>query len=236
MTRAIDSVSSANHAAKIIYSDENVRLGFVLPNFVDVPAVSAAVRESRRDLARFFPFAHYGDPADLDRQDERARECLADFFAGKQVEYWVFRGPEHHFVSCCTLFPDGESACEGLEIGYWVNTAEANRGLGTLINQIISVYVFVALGMDRLQAPCNVNNKKSRYIYEKLGFSCEGVLRGVDEAEVPQDSGFDYEAGPDSAIYALVKGDVPRLPWFSAVAGRMTVVSLSGAETSVECD
>ena len=62
-------------------------------------------------------------------------------------------------------------------IGYWLGAGYQGRGLMTRACSAIVVHSFNALGLNRVEIRCATENKKSRAIPERLGFTQEGVLR-----------------------------------------------------------
>lgn len=60
------------------------------------------------------------------------------------------------------------------EIHYWLDTRLTGNGYMTEAINALSKTCFTLYGAKRVQVSMSVNNKKSRIIVEKLGFSLEG--------------------------------------------------------------
>lgn len=81
------------------------------------------------------------------------------------------------------------------EIGYWLGAAWQGRGLMTRSCAALIEYGFSQLGIYRIQIACAENNRASRKLPERLGFTLEGLLRGREWVG---------ERPLDHAIYGLL--------------------------------
>lgn len=63
------------------------------------------------------------------------------------------------------------------EIGYWIRSDLAGRGLMTEAASAVASFTFDDLGLHRLELHAGVGNRGSIRVAEKLGFQREGVLR-----------------------------------------------------------
>lgn len=61
------------------------------------------------------------------------------------------------------------------EFGYWVSAAFEGRGLMTTSCRALLRYAFETLKLDRIEIHCNVHNRRSCGIPERLGFERGGV-------------------------------------------------------------
>ena len=66
------------------------------------------------------------------------------------------------------------------EIGYWLGASFQGKGLITKSCRTLIDYAFNELNLNRIEIRCGVENKKSRRIPEKLGFSEEGIVREAE--------------------------------------------------------
>jgi ribosomal-protein-serine acetyltransferase len=80
-------------------------------------------------------------------------------------------------------------------IGYWLAESYQGQGIMTTSCQAIIDYGFMKLNLNRLVIACASQNRRSRAIPERLGFSHEGTAR---EAE------WLYNQFVDHEIYALL--------------------------------
>jgi RimJ/RimL family protein N-acetyltransferase len=96
--------------------------------------------------------------------------------------------------------PVGETG--NLEIGICVFPEHRGRGIGTEAQRQLVDYLFATTPVHRLQAGTEVDNVAEQRALERVGFSCEGVLRGY---------GFRDGKWRDGVIYGLLRDD-PRDP------------------------
>jgi ribosomal-protein-serine acetyltransferase len=86
------------------------------------------------------------------------------------------------------------------EIGYWIRSAYAGRGLVTRAARVLTGIAFEEFGVHRVVIRAGVENVRSRAIPERLGFTLEGVARGEGRG-----SGGFY----DLAVYAVLEDEWP---------------------------
>jgi RimJ/RimL family protein N-acetyltransferase len=138
----------------------------------DVPAVVAAFRDPLTH--RFsWPFtSRYGE-AD-------ARRALAD------QEHARMRGVELAFA---LVEPEAESELLGgaslydverrrgrAAVGYWLAPGARGRGVATHAVELLADWAFADLCLERLQITCDPDNRGSRAVAERCGFTFERVL------------------------------------------------------------
>lgn len=64
-----------------------------------------------------------------------------------------------------------------VEIGYWLAAPLQGKGLMTKSCKTLIAYAFDELGLNKVEIRCATENKRSRAIPERLGFTQEGILR-----------------------------------------------------------
>jgi ribosomal-protein-serine acetyltransferase len=98
-------------------------------------------------------------------------------------------------------------------LGYWLSEPVQGRGIMTKACAKIVEDAFVNKKINRVEIRCAVENKKSRAMSERLGFSFEGILR---QAEFCYDHYNDMAVcsllAKDSASPLLQRGKSGRLP------------------------
>ena len=63
------------------------------------------------------------------------------------------------------------------ELGYWVRSDRAGRGLVTEAGRALVAFAFDVLGLHRVTLMAGIENRASQRVAEKLGFRKEGSLR-----------------------------------------------------------
>lgn len=83
-------------------------------------------------------------------------------------------------------------------IGYWMDEGYQGKGIMTNVVSALTQYAVEELGLNRVEIRAAVQNKKSRAIPERLGFTEEGRLRQAE---------YLYDRYVDHAIYGMLATD-----------------------------
>lgn len=170
------------------------RLVIRMPKSGDGKAVYEAIKASIEELKPWMPFAQ----SEQSEQDVELniRQAHINFLKREDLRLLVFLKETGELVASSGLHRIDWSVPK-LEIGYWIDSRFSGKGYMTEAVKGISDFAFRELKARRLEIRCDVNNKKSRAIPERLGFTLEGILRNddwsVDKSELR-----------DTCIYAKV--------------------------------
>ena len=140
----------------------------------DVPLVFEAVRESIAEISRWMGWCH----ADYSVEESSAWVLSRD-------EAWA-GGTEYSFV-----ITDAQTGMllggVGLNfirrdhrfanLGYWVRTSQAGRGVATAATRLTARFGFEELGLTRIEIVAAAGNIPSQRVAEKAGATREAVLR-----------------------------------------------------------
>jgi RimJ/RimL family protein N-acetyltransferase len=85
-------------------------------------------------------------------------------------------------------------------VGYWLRPEARGRGAATVAVQLIALWAFNELGVQRLELTTAPENVASQRVAERAGFSREGVLRGL---VATKDNG-----RRDSVMFSLLPADL----------------------------
>jgi RimJ/RimL family protein N-acetyltransferase len=85
-------------------------------------------------------------------------------------------------------------------VGYWLRPEARSRGAATVAVQLIALWAFNELGVQRLELTTAPENVASQRVAERAGFSREGVLRGL---VATKDNG-----RRDSVMFSLLPADL----------------------------
>ena len=133
------------------------------------------MRSSLSELHEWLPWAHM----DYTREDAIAfvRDSIQAWREGKAFDYAIRRrdDPETH-VGNISIWQTSRSGRIG-EIGYWIRTDMSGRGYATEATRALMAVGYDHLGLHKLTLRIAVGNRGSERVAEKLGFTCEGVLR-----------------------------------------------------------
>jgi ribosomal-protein-serine acetyltransferase len=87
---------------------------------------------------------------------------------------------------------------KSVEIGYWLAREAVGHGIMTKCCRVLISHAFAVYGLNRVQIPAAVGNRRSRAIPERLGFTWEGVIR---------DAEWLYDHFVDHAMYSILSRD-----------------------------
>ena len=86
------------------------------------------------------------------------------------------------------------------EVGYWVAREARGRGVATGAVRMVSSWAFENLPIERLEIHAEPDNRASRRVAERAGYSFEGVLRSYFVNKGRR---------RDVASYSLIRGELP---------------------------
>ena len=87
---------------------------------------------------------------------------------------------------------------KSVEIGYWLAREAVGHGIMTKCCRVLVSHAFTGYGLNRVQIPAAVGNRRSRAIPERLGFQMEGIMR---------DAEWLYDHFVDHAMYSMLQRD-----------------------------
>ncbi|MGZ4104705.1 MAG: GNAT family N-acetyltransferase [Actinomycetota bacterium] len=165
------------------------------PGLEDAPAHYEAVLESLGDVDRWLDWAHEGYQIAESRSFiERA---VAGHDNGDQYEFFVVDGDGRFLGGCGLNRLDLRFLRSNL--GYWVRSSAAGRGVATSATLLLARFGFEQLGLQRIEIVAATGNLASQRVAEKVGATKEGVLR----------NGIRYRGkNIDAVLYSLIPGDL----------------------------
>ena len=140
----------------------------------DTKALYEAVRESINEVSQWMPWCHAAYAIDesrafiMSRPEARAGAEEYDFaiFDAQTGEYLGGTGLNHLVREY--LYSN---------LGYWVRTSRAGRGVASRAARLVARFAFEELGLQRVEIVAAVGNVGSQRAAEKAGAVREGILR-----------------------------------------------------------
>ncbi|GIP21633.1 GNAT family N-acetyltransferase [Paenibacillus sp. J22TS3] len=83
-------------------------------------------------------------------------------------------------IAGCISLKDLNLPNRKVSIGYWLGSEYQGKGLITKACRALINYSFQELELNRVEIRAAVDNKKSRAVPERLGFTQEGVIRASE--------------------------------------------------------
>jgi len=152
--------------------DDEVAL--VLAEERHAQAMTDLIARNQGRLARWEPWAE--QPATLDGTRAYIRAALEDFLRGRQISTIIAVDNGSRFIGRCGIRINPYAGSG--DIGYWIDGEYEGRGITSRAARALISSVFDELGLTRMELRTSVDNKRSRALAERLGFSFEGVLPG----------------------------------------------------------
>lgn len=85
-------------------------------------------------------------------------------------------------------------------VGYWLRAEARGRGAATVAVQLVARWAFDALAVQRLELTTAPDNVTSQRVAERVGFTREGVLRGLVATE--------KNGRRDNVMFSLLPADL----------------------------
>jgi len=162
----------------------------------DVQRLYDAVDENRMHLRRFMGWLD-STRSSADIAAFQAR-VTANELAGSQVARLVEHdGQAAGVISLNQIDPYNRRA----ELGYWISRHLEGHGLCRRACVALMEYAFLELDLNRLSLAAAVENRRSRALAERLGFTLEGIRR---------ESEWLYDHYVDHALYGLLRREFIR--------------------------
>lgn len=119
------------------------------------------------------------------------------FLQRSALPYFIFSKETGAFIGF-SIFHEIHWGIPKLELGYWIHSAYRNKGYMTEgINKLVQI-AFEDLQAKRIEIRCEVENKQSRAIPEKLKFKLEGILEQNTFTA-------DQKSVTDTCLYAMTR-------------------------------
>jgi len=162
----------------------------------DAGALHEAVRESISEVSPWLPWCHQNYSIEESREFIGSRELASQ--GGEWYSFGIFETDGGRFLGGVGLnFINRVHQMANL--GYWVRTSAAGRGVATAATRMAARFGFEELGLQRIEIVAAVSNVSSQRVAEKAGARREGVLR--KRLLIRGES-------LDAVLFSLVRGDL----------------------------
>jgi ribosomal-protein-serine acetyltransferase len=140
----------------------------------DASALYEAVRESISEVSPWLPWCHQNYSIEETREFIGSRELASQ--GGEWYSFGIFETDDGRFLGGVGInFINRVHQMANL--GYWVRTIAAGRGVATRATRLAARFGFEQLGLQRIEIVAAVGNIQSQRVAEKAGARREGVLR-----------------------------------------------------------
>jgi RimJ/RimL family protein N-acetyltransferase len=206
---------------EIIYKSNDISLLIKPLDEKNAEDIFTAVRATIDNLLPFMDWAHYENS--IEGQRERLKKTREEYFQGKEYELAVFDHKTGEFLMASGWHKGKNRNNKSLEIGYWTCLKHCNKGLATMVTQILVVVGFDFMGSDRIEVGCNKQNVASRRVIEKCGFKFEGEISNYFNEPTAQMIQNGYSTERTYLQYVLLPKDRENLAWYEAIKEKIEV-------------
>jgi ribosomal-protein-serine acetyltransferase len=140
----------------------------------DVSPLYEAARESIAEVSPWLPWCHENYSIEETREFIASRELASQ--SGEWYSFGIFEKDGGRFLGGVGInFINRVHQMANL--GYWVRTSAAGRGIATKATRAVARFAFEQIGLNRIEIVAAVGNIPSQRVAEKAGAVREGVLR-----------------------------------------------------------
>jgi RimJ/RimL family protein N-acetyltransferase len=150
----------------------------------DASAAKRAIDSSLGELKPWLPWAA-AEPQPVQSKIELFRTFRGWFDLGQDFLYGIFDPREAEVLGGTGLHRSVGQ--EAREIGYWIATSHAGKGLATEAVSALCRIGFELDALDRIEIHCDPDNARSVAIPARLGFVHEATLRRRHPGDHPRD-------------------------------------------------
>jgi RimJ/RimL family protein N-acetyltransferase len=164
----------------------------------DAPQLFAAVRESIAEVSPWLSWCHQNYSIAESREFVSSREAAAQ--SDEHYSFAIFSQDDPGRLLGGVGLNFINRVHQIANLGYWVRTSAAGKGVATRATRLAARFAFEQLGFHRVEIVAAVNNVASQRVAERAGALREAVLRKrlLIHGE-PQ----------DAVMFSLVREDLP---------------------------
>jgi len=140
----------------------------------DAGALYEAVRESISEVSPWLPWCHQNYSIEESREFIGSRELASQ--GGEWYSFGIFEADSGRLLGGVGINIIN-SVHQVANLGYWVRTSAAGRGVATRATRLAARFAFEQLGLHRIEIVAAVGNIPSQRVAEKACARREGVLR-----------------------------------------------------------
>lgn len=189
------------------------------PTVQDAPALVDAIQASLPALRAFMPWSHL--PQTVDAQYARLADVVAAYWKGEDYIWHIAHPDRPGVILGCMGLHRRAMNRRALELGYWVRTDHAGRGICTRAARMIVVLAVEHFGCRRVQCGFDTANAASGRVGAKAGFEVEGDLKGYGPAGDAAMRAAGWAADDVNRMTALDPTRARAQPWYGPLAARM---------------
>jgi RimJ/RimL family protein N-acetyltransferase len=186
----------------------------------DLVPLLEAIEESLPQFKQFMIWSHM--PQTPEFQRARLEQMKEPSWRANNRIYHILSPDEGRFLGCIGLHAGRVINPKGFEIGFWVRSSEAGRGIITAATRAMVVLGFEKLGAERIQCGYNEANHASARVSQKVGFRKEARLRNFEPTPSAAQRADGCLAANAMLLGALFPDDRDHLAWYAQTRDQLT--------------
>jgi len=108
---------------------------------------------------------------------ERVKSYSRSVKRGVAVPYFIFDRDNDALIGGVTIINILRGAAQSASIGYWIGLPHIRRGYARMSVSAALDHAFLRLGLNRIEAACQPDNRASVALLDSMGFRQEGYAR-----------------------------------------------------------
>ncbi len=135
----------------------------------------------RRNHAYLSPWEPTWNSEHLTRAAYKARLSALKKMTANDTGYpfHMFRASDERLIGACNVLEVRRHVAQTAQIGYWLGEEYSGQGFARAGVRAVTRFCFDTLGLHRVEAAVQPENKRSVRLLEALGFQQEGLARGT---------------------------------------------------------
>ena len=133
-------------------------------------------------------------PYEVGMAEKWIKTHSGEFKKGREAVFAIERRSRKRIIGAVGLTIDGEN--RNAELGYWVGKRYRNMGYATEAAELMLMYGFEELNLNRIHAHHFSRNPASGRVLEKIGMKKEGKLR---------QHAFKWDSFEDLVLYGILR-------------------------------
>ena len=192
----------------------------------DCFSVRKAIEESGEHLKRFMNWAHLSPT--LVENILFFASWRSDYFSGRSFNFGIFDLKDGTFLGVIGLVPGDRLNTNCYEVGFWVAKEHCKQGVGIHALKTMIILCFHCFEVDRLEVLCPLDNRASRSLIEKCGFTLEGELKNILQKPTQEMIENGYSTNRNAHIFSLGPEDCANLSWAEEMASKIKLTPIQG--------
>ncbi|GLQ70838.1 GNAT family N-acetyltransferase [Vibrio penaeicida] len=156
---------------------ENRRIRLAPPTIEIAPQMLEAVIESKKELEEYLPWVQHA--LTLEQATKSAQEAVEKYenFVG-DIRYSIICKESGTLLGAIGLIIRDQSV-PFFEIGYWLRTSAAGKGVITEAVALLETYAFEELGANRIEIKAAESNQRSWMVAVRCGYQLETTMKNT---------------------------------------------------------